>query len=205
MSSAASDVYKRQGYAASFKYLAAEYVNSSMYDRVLFVDCDCLIVKSINQLLGGSGIRFAEEEGLSIQSPPFNGYLTDQEMDTLKVNGINSGVWSVPGSEHATLSKEWEHWNTSKRRRGDPFGWWEQPAWNRVVLDSKVSSEPIEASAIAYPVFKPYTISELDRAAIHHFCGPKMPVTRKLECMIGLYMKTFYGDAAPFVLDFLEI
>ncbi|HEY3876186.1 MAG TPA: hypothetical protein VGM92_11975, partial [Candidatus Kapabacteria bacterium] len=98
-----------ESFAKTFKYRARAYMNAKRYDRVMFVDCDCLFLANPASLFASEAdLMYSEETWSSLKGDWHRGYLTDEEMQAPHSPGINSGVWWVRGECYDELMIEWE-------------------------------------------------------------------------------------------------
>lgn len=192
----------RSEYAMCWKYRAADWIDASQYDRILFLDSDCLVLRNIDHLLKGDwDILYKPETDLRITNPQFNCFLTDSEMGTLARDGINSGTWAVRGSLFPEVMREWERIGETVPLR--EHYWSDQPAWNRLLLDTALRAVPFGPGEVQFPMYQDQRFPKYSKAAITHNLGGSM--TEKLHFTFGLYMQNFYCDPSALFLQFLEV
>lgn len=192
----------RSKYAMCWKYKAVDWIDAGKYDRILFLDSDCLALRNIDHLLEGEwDILYKPETGLRITNAQFNCFLTDGEMETLQADGINAGTWAVRGSLFPEVMREWERIGQEKPSRG--HYWSDQPAWNRLLLDTALKAEPFPVNEVQFPMYQDPRFPKYHKAAITHNLGGSM--TEKLHFTFGLYMQNFYCDPSALFLQFLEV
>ena len=190
------------GEAQQFKYRAREFVAAERYEKVMFVDCDCLFQRSPDELLNGDeDIRFSEEPVAQLTGEYNNAYLTDAELETLAGPCINSGVWWVRGDRFAGVMERWERIDSSPPLRRKLAG--DQPAWARLILDAQFQSSPFRLGTdIRYPLIERRTEREFAEAVLLHFNAAKP--TEKLAQMFGTYMRRFHAETCFSLLGFLD-
>lgn len=189
-------------YAYEFKFLAADFISSTEYQKIFFADADCLAVNNITSLLdSGTGIQFSIEYGFNLASSQFRGHLQKVDEKILSARpGSNSGVWCVPGEEYQSLMRQWQAIYHSPKQEGAFHG--DQPAWNRLLVDTHLDTDAFAEDDLMYPLVNhPDPVAWSKAKLLHFFSGT--PAT-KVEAMFTAYMRTFYADAAPFIVDFLE-
>ena len=186
--------------AQQFKYRAREYVDAESYAKVLYVDADCLFLRNPEELLLADADLCFSEEPASLQTSPWNNsYLTDEEMQKPSRLGANSGLWWVRSEHFQATLREWERIDSLpelREKRSD------QPAWNRLVLDTARTHCLRLGAEVHYPMMDQRTESEFAAAVLLHFnCAGAM---RKLSHMFGNYMRHFHTSSAPALLSFLD-
>lgn len=121
-----------------WKYRVKEYIDAGKYDKILFLDADCLALRNVDHLLEGDwDIAYQNEKGLSIGLPQFSAFLTDNERSCLKRDGINSGHLAVKGSIYHDVMAEWQRVDNGPVRKGS--GCRDQGSWNRLILDEEAA------------------------------------------------------------------
>ncbi len=177
----------------TFKFRVQSQINGRDFDRILFLDCDCLVLRNVDHLLVGEwDIAWQPELGKPIQDRVFRAYLTPEEDATLERDGANSGVWAVRGERYNGVLLEWERIYNSPSQ--SPSQAYDQPAWNRLLLDFPVRKEPLEHLEVMFPMYLHPLFKRYRDAAIVHVCG--ISLARKLEFLLGLYLQIFQRDEA---------
>ena len=121
-----------------WKYRVREYIDAEKYDKILFLDADCLALRNLDHLLEGDwDLAYQTEKGLNISLPQFSAFMTDEEVATLQRNGINSGHLAVRGAIYQEVMAEWERIDTGPVLQGR--GCMDQGSWNRLVLDAETA------------------------------------------------------------------
>jgi hypothetical protein len=121
-----------------WKYRVKEYIDAKKYDKILFLDADCLALRNVDHLLEGEwDIAYQTERGLNIGLPQFSAFLTDNERTGLKRDGVNSGHLAIRGSIYHDVMTEWQRIDTGPVRKGS--GCLDQGSWNRLILDEETA------------------------------------------------------------------
>ena len=157
--------------AQRFKFGARKFINAKKYDKIMFVDCDCLCMNNPDRMLtGDEDIAYAQETFTKINESVNNAYLDDDEMQRLDSPGINSGVWWVRAKHFGKVLTEWERINARQPCREKCCG--EQPAWVRFLLDTPMRKRAfIYDKDLKYPLCEKRVGMDADDCVIQHFCG----------------------------------
>lgn len=186
----------------NFKYRSRHFVPSARYEKVMFVDCDCLFLRNPDALLSGDAeIMFAEETWGSITSEVNHGYLSPQEMETLQAPAINSGCWWIEGRHFQEVLAEWERIDARPPLRGGFCP--DQVSWVRLLLDTPLRAKPFcHGLEVRYPFLESRTTQAFAEATLlHYLCAPR---TQKVSYMFGDYMRHFHAETAPALLHFID-
>ena len=198
----ADDFYYR---AQTFKYHARHFFKASAYSEVIFIDVDCLCLQNpILLKADGADIRYATEPFGKLADPGYNAYLTTKEKKSFAKKdrrGINSGTFTVRGAIFDKVMKAWEKVDSedpccSERITGD------QPAWVRVILDTKYKAVPYTDGALRFPLWERTIGGEIDAAILLHYCGA-IPST-KVSHLAGNYLRRFHLETLPSLLSFID-
>jgi hypothetical protein len=216
---------ERAEYAWSWKYKVAELIeNPEQYDKILFLDADCLALRNVDHLLEGDwDIRYQPERGKPMSGKSFNAFLTESEMVTAaKRVGANSGTLAVRGTCFRDVMAAWERYDQSAPLRDSGFH--DQASWNAVLMRDCAEGPPSSSVPIAKPSdgiigpwraepfpegevqFPGYLDPEFTRyrqAAITHNIMPDTGI--KVEFTFGLYMRTFFCDPTGLFFSMLEM
>lgn len=198
------DLHGTEGaqYSWCWKYRVAEMIDTAGYDKIMFLDCDCLALRNIEHLLEGDwDIACKPEPGLRITRPQFNCFLTDGEMQTLQCEGVNSGTLAVRGSKFHEVMRMWEGIDSSEPPRARCCS--DQASWNRLLLDTALRVEPFPAGEVQFPMYLDPHFPTYSKAALTHNFGGN--IIEKVHFTFGLYMQNFYCDPGALFLQFLEI
>ena len=186
--------------AWTWKYRAGEIIDHQDFDRILFVDCDCLALRNIDHLFDGETDITYQPEPLPVTHPEFNAYLTNAEMKTLTRRGINSGTWAVSAHCYHEIMEAWQTIHESSPAR--PQRWLEQAAWNRVVLDTGFTSKPFEPDCVRFPLNHDLDFRAYHGASIIHAQGGRR--TEKSRLLLAMYFQNFYYDEGSTMFHILE-
>ena len=186
----------------NFKYRSRHFVPAERYEKVMFVDCDCLFLKNPDELFAGDAeIMFAEEPWHTITERYFNAYLSDSEMQTLVAPGINAGLWWIAGSQFQDVLAEWERIDSQPYVRGG--GYPDQQSWVRLLLDTKLRAMPFRSGVdVRYPFAESRTAPAFAEASLLHYLAASR--TKKVSYMFGDYMRHFHAETAPALLHFID-
>ena len=193
------------GYARSAKHAAAAHIEAAGYAKIMFIDCDSVVLRNIDHLLAGEcDLACTAEAGTRIQEIAYSGYLTAKERRALKREGFNSGTWAVTGARFGDFIERWRAVEAGKPVRIDGFR--EQSAFNRVVLDWEGVRHEWPHSEIALPLcnhahagYRGYM-----RAAVVHAAGGD-GVNYKLRFLFSAYAATFLYDTQLTLLNIMEM
>ena len=175
----------------SWKYRLRDQLDLTGIAKVLFLDCDCLVLRNINHLMFGSWDIYTAPEPGRIVEPPFNGYLTDAEIAALKDRpGLNSGNIGIRASRFIEVMTEWERIDASEPIRSSKNR--NQHSWNRLVLDTSLRHRPFATDEIQFPFLHRAVYTDYRRAAVVH-AADRSP-EEKLSLLYGLWMETFGRD-----------
>jgi hypothetical protein len=195
-------------YAQSFKHSVAQHINPAGYDKIVFIDCDAVVLKPLDPLLEGDwDLAVLMEAYTHIQTGYFGCYLTDKERELLKMEGINSGTWAVRASCWRKFLQEWRAIEAKPApfREGDCL--LEQSAFNRVVLDwrqkRRVMKWPMQAVALPFCPGGLGSFYQYQHSTIVHAAGAGLPV--KMQFLFGLYASTYLFDRNLTLLNILEM
>jgi hypothetical protein len=201
--------------AWKWKYRVRKFIDAERYDKILFLDADCLALRNLDHLLDGEwDIAFQRERGLNIQMAQFQCFLTNEERRGLKIDGVNSGTLAVRGSIFQEVMAEWERIDESEPPQ--PRFCSDQASWNRLLLDhcsgvgsltgsrgKRWKAQPFEEGEIMFPMHLHKDFREHRNAAILHFLGGSN--LEKMQHMFALYMATFFHDPAGTLLNVTDM
>ncbi len=107
----------------NFKYRSRHFISAERYDKVMFVDCDCLFLRNPDELLAGDAeIMFSEETCGDITDQYHNAFLTKKEMKSLDAHSINGGFHWIVGHRFQEVLAEWERIDAQPHLRGNGWG-----------------------------------------------------------------------------------
>ena len=120
-------------YSWCWKYRVRDYLKCERYEKVIFLDCDTLVLRNIDHLLEGDwDIAYQPERELPITRPQFSCFLTDKELETLKCSGVNSGTIAVRSEILQEVMTEWDRIDTGPTTRERNCS--DQGSWNLISL-----------------------------------------------------------------------
>ncbi|BCU79303.1 hypothetical protein [Luteolibacter sp. LG18] len=189
-------------HAWSWKYRARHTFDAGLYDKIMFIDADCLALHNVDPLFEGEwDIRYHPEPGSRIQEDVFCGHLSDAEMQTLSTEGVNSGVLMVKSEHYPAVMEQWEAIDGSPPVQNDMCS--DQASWNRLLLDSRLRKQPLARTEVALPLHRDPVYQSYSRANLVHLIGGS--ARTKTEFAFGLFMGKFYTDPQSIFFNFLEI
>jgi hypothetical protein len=190
-----------------YKFRVREHLDVSGYDKVLFLDADCLVLRNIDHLLDGDWdiAWMAEGPGRPITLPQFHCFLTDEEMRTLGGRpGANSGTLAVRAEIYDEVMAEWERIDLGPTTRTRHCS--DQASWNRLLLDADQHgwrTKRFERDEVQFPLFLHPNYHDYKDAAILHGIGGT--VGEKRRFLWGMYLQTYYYDVPGTLLNLLEM
>ena len=193
------------GFARSAKHAAAAHIEAAGYDKIMFIDCDSIVLRNIDHLFDGEwDLACIAEVGTRIQEIAYSGYLSDDERRSLKREGVNSGTWAVAGSRFHEFIGRWREVEAGVPVRIDGFR--EQSAFNRVAFDWDGIRHAWSSREIALPLCNHALASYRGymRAAIVHAAGGD-GVNYKLRFLFSAYAATFLFDSQLTLFNILEM
>jgi hypothetical protein len=189
-------------YAQSFKFRVRHYLDVAGYDKVLFLDADCLALQNIDCLLEGDwDLAVYSEPGSWAGMRWFNCFIPDEEAGTLKAEGINGGTLAVRAEHYQDVMAEWEriHFGPSPR----PKFFTDQAALTRLVIDTPLRKRAFQPGELATPfAYDPHAASYFGSRLVH--LAGTVDFEMKLRFMFGLYLNTFFFDRDATLLHILD-
>jgi hypothetical protein len=128
-----------------WKYRVAELIeNPEQYDKILFLDCDCLALRNIDHLLEGDwDICYQTERGKPMTGKSFHGFFSEAEMATLsnppsgipahQLEGANSGTMAIRGAIFHEVMERWREIDESDMPSPES-GFRDQASWNALLM-----------------------------------------------------------------------
>lgn len=199
-----------------WKYKVADLIpHPEQYDKILFVDCDCLALRNLDHLLEGDwDIAYQPERGKTMSGPSFNAFMTEEELETAsRREGANSGTLAVRGRHFREVMRRWQEIDESEPLRDNGFR--DQASWNTLLLRERLRGEapgekspafklqPFPAGEVQFPGYLDPTYQSYSKAALTHNILPD--TKEKIEFTFGLYMRTFYCDPTGLFFSMLEM
>ncbi len=189
-------------YAQAFKFLVRHHLDVSGYDKVLFLDADCLALRSIEPLLEGDwDLAVYAEPGSSAGSEWFNCFISEEEGATLDAEGINGGALAVRAELFHEVLAEWEriHFGPSPR----PKFFADQAALTRLVIDTPLRTRRFSRAEMTTPLGYDQSPASYFASRLVHLAGTG-DFELKLRFMFGLYLNTFFFDRDATLLHILD-
>lgn len=172
----------------SWKYRVRQHLALGDAAKVLFLDCDCLALRCLNNLMMGSWDIYTAPEPGRITEPPFNGYLKESEMETLRAQpGLNSGNFGVTANRFQEVMAAWEEIDARQPLRGVKNR--NQQSWNRLILDTRLRHRHFARGEVQFPFLHRANYLDYRRAALVHAADRSPP--EKLSFLFGLWMDVF--------------
>lgn len=193
------DVPASTAHCYRVKFRARDLLSTEGYDWVMFLDTDFIVSCSLDGWFAGSEIiRFATEPSFNIDGPQFNGFLTDEEMVSLKREGINSGAFVVRADHFHEVMSRWEELDALDSPRcklGD------QHAWNRLLVDTVLPTKVLADPEVSY-FYRNSHFMEMLKAPVLHFCG--IDNGERTLAMQAKFISHFHTDGDGTLIRLLE-
>jgi hypothetical protein len=193
-----------------WKYRVAEMIDPTGYDKIMFLDADCLALRNIDHLLEGDwDIRYQPERGKVATGGYYSAFYTDAELAAASTRiGVNSGSWAVRAEVFHDVMRAWQKIDTSPRQR--LTGFWDQASWNTLLMrhtaekrtKKRWEAQPFPTGEIQFPMYLDLDYRDYSHAAITHNCG--INALGKAQFTFGLYMRTFFFDPSGLFFSMLE-
>jgi hypothetical protein len=189
-------------YAQSFKFRVRHHLEVAGYDKVLFLDADCLALRSIEPLLEGDwDIGIYPEPGSRAGMHWFNCFISESEAATTNFEGINGGTLAVRAELFYEVMAEWERIHFGPAPRPKYFA--DQAALTRLVIDSPLRKRRFVRGEVATPFAYDHKADSYMGSRLVHLAGT-VDFDLKLRFMFGLYMSTFFFDRDATLLNILD-
>ncbi len=190
-------------YAQAWKFKVRDHLDVTGFDKVLYLDADCLALGSLNSMLEGDwDLAFYSEPGSRAGDEGFNCFISEEEAATLSCEGVNGGVLAVSAARYHEVMSEWERIHFGPAQRTKYFT--DQAALNRLVIDSPLCKRVLTRSEVAAPFSHDPRAQDYFASQLVHLAG-STDLYEKLRFMFGLYMNTFFFDEQATLLNILEI
>lgn len=185
----------------ALKHKVAEILQEEHeWDRLLFLDADCLVTRPLAPLIEGDWqLAIYREPGQTITEDQFNLFLTDSEMNTLSHEGINSGVFCVDRSIAREFFSQWAAAETLPQLRRRCC--LDQAAFNRVVLDNNFVLHDFSPQ-VSMPLYTDKSRATASGAVVAHWVGGSP--AQKLQGSFGLFMETYFFDPSLVFFNLIE-
>lgn len=188
-------------YVWSWKYRVAATIDTSKYEKIMFLDADCMALKNVDHLFEcEDDVLVQREKGCPIQGTQFSGYLTDEEMTSLKCDGVNSGQFMMRSTAFRQIVSEWERVDSSIPPRHGYCR--DQSSLNRVLLDTNVTVGDFPQREVVFPFHTDCRYQDYMEGSILHGLG--ISLEHKVRFMFGLYSNLFLCDPLATMLHIWE-
>ncbi len=190
-------------YAQSWKFRVRNQLDVRGYDKVFFLDADCLALRNIDPLLEGHwDLAVYSEHGSSAAWKWFNCFIGEEEARTLQAEGVNGGTLAVRAELFHEVMAEWERIHCGPAPRKKFFT--DQAALTRLVLDTKLRVHRFTRSELATPFSHDLRPDDYLASHLVHLAGTP-DFDTKLRFMFGLYFNTFFYDPQATLLHMLDL
>jgi hypothetical protein len=201
-------------YACALKFRARDFIERpEQYDRILFTDCDCLALNSLEPLFAyEEEVVWAGEPGRTVLSQWHRGYFTPEELALEPpLAGINAGTFSVKGNRYREVSGAMielmkagpvEALVPTDNGGLTPVLWGDQPGWNKLAHLGGFSNTGFRPGEVMFPLLHHPDYREHRLAPLVHFCGAGIEM--KMRMQFGLYAGHYLSEAAPLIMDLTE-
>jgi len=190
-------------YAQSWKFRIRHHLDVTGYDKVFFLDADCLALRSINPLLEGDwDLGVYPEPGSRAGTRFYNCFIHEEEAAGLKHEGINGGTVAVRASRYREVMEAWEriHFGPSAR----PRYFADQAALTRLVIDTPLRKRMFARPDLTTPfAFDPRAEVYFGSRLVHLAGTVHFDV--KLRFIFGLYLNTFFFDRQATLMQIMEV
>lgn len=190
--------------ALRWKMRAREVIDASVFDKVLFADCDILALQNPDKFLEGEwDVLGVQEMNKVAAGGHFASYFTDEELAGRSLPALNSGTFAVRGSLFHRLMEEWEKIMDTPPVRPLWREGADQPAWNRLLADVgdgvrhvREKDGPAQvalcrAGAVRFPFLEKFDIAAQARAVFLHYASGKG--MSRAETMADTYFQIYSG------------
>lgn len=189
-------------YAQRWKFRVAEQLEVRGYDKVFFLDADCLALRSLDTMLEGDwDIGYYSEPGSRAASQWFGCFISDEEGKQLDCEGVNGGLIAVRAELYHEVMAHWGRVFFGPSPQPKYFT--DQGALTRLVIDTRLRRRPFSREHVAAPFSYDLDPQVYFRASLVHLAGCN-DFYEKLRFMFGLYMNTFFFDQRTTLLHILE-
>lgn len=190
--------------AQSFKHEIADQIDPTAYEKVMFIDCDSVVLRNIDHLLTGEwDLAVCAEQSRTIQEFARD-FLREGERESLTGPGYNSGTFAVSAGLFREFLERWRAVENGPPR--SPVELREQQAFNRVALDWKRVIKEWTPLDIALPFCSTGQENHdiyCKSAIVHAASGA--PVDTKLRFLFGLFASTFLFDTRLSMFNMMEM
>ena len=190
-------------YAQSWKFRVRHLLDVSGYDKVLYLDADCLALRNIDAVLAGRwDFKYYSEPGSWAGQRWFNCFISKKEAAKLKCEGVNGGMLAVRAALYHEVMELWESIHFGPAPRKKFFA--DQAALTRLAIDSPRRKRSFTRKEVAAPFSHDPRPQAYFAASLVHLAGCK-DFDQKLRFMFGLYLNTFFCDPQAMLLHILDL
>ncbi len=190
-------------YAQAWKFRVRHELDVAAYDKVLFLDADCLALQNIDSLLAGRwDLGIYPEPGTRVGRRWYNAFLSDKEVRTLECEGVNGGTLAIRAPIYHDVMAEWERIYSGRVER-ERFAL-DQAALNRLILDTSLRLRRYQSQDICTPLAFDRHPARYFGSRLVHLAGTTAFMV-KLRFMFGLYLNTFFFDPQAALLHILDL
>jgi hypothetical protein len=189
-------------HAQAWKFRVREHLEVNGYDKVIFLDADCLALRNIDPLLEGNwDVRAYAEPNSWVGHRIFNCFVSEKEAKATKAPGINGGLLAVRAALYHEVMQTWERINFGPSPRSKEFT--DQAALTRLILDTALRKHFFTRKEVGMPLSHDPRAQDYSRCVLIHAAGAKS-FEEKLRFMFGLYLSTFFFDRQAMLLHILD-
>ncbi len=191
-------------YAQLWKFRARQHLEVEGYDKILFLDADCLALRDVSGLLDERfDIAYYPEPGSHAGQEFFNCFIRERERTHMAAPGINGGLLAVRAALFEKVMTEWERIAEGPPAKGREKFFADQAALTRLVIESPLKKRPLGRLELATPFSYDPMPQDYFAATLVHLAG-SADLEEKLRFMFGLYLNTFFFDPQTLLLQVLE-
>ncbi len=189
-------------YAQAWKFKVHEQLDVTGFDKVLYLDADCLALRNLGSMLEGDwDMGFYSEPGTRAGNEGFNCFISEEEAAQLTCEGVNGGVLAIAADRFHEVMEEWQRIHFGPAQRPKYFT--DQAALNRLVIDSSLRHRVFTRAEVTAPFSHDPRAQDYLASQLVHLAG-STDLYEKLQFMFGLYMSTFFFDRQATLLNILE-
>lgn len=189
-------------YAQQWKYRVRELLDVTGYDKVMFLDADCLALRDVSSFLDEDwDLAYYPEPGSRAGEAFFNCFISEDEAGHLAQPGVNGGFLAVRGALFHEVVAEWERIAEGPSPRTKFFA--DQAALTRLVIETPLQKRAMGRREMATPFGYDSRAQDYFGSMLVHLAGSR-ELEEKLRFMFGLYMSTFFYDPQALLLQVLE-
>ena len=190
-------------YAQAWKFRVRHELDVTGYDKVLYLDADCLALRNIDPVLAGNwDVKYYAEPGSRAEERWFNCFIAKKEAEKLSAEGVNGGLLAVRATRFHEVMETWERIHLGPAPRKKFFT--DQAALTRLIIDTRRGARKFTRKEVATPLAYDLRAQDYFAASLVHLAGCK-DFNQKLRFMFGLYFNTFFSDPQATLLHILDL